>query len=553
MIVKIYKNCKLNSKYKDVFFNKTYLETYLGTLDNRTVINDTDIFSRNIDKLYFDGSNIPDFKQYNYLKIEDSIGTFYAFINNIEWQNEVYTIYYEEDIMSNYFEYAHIRNSLLTGNKSLKLYKGQEQRNIIYFKQPIDSESNNYLLLDKTNIPQTGNPKIGIIVKLQLYKLDSADKPTNRISVTGVISNNLDDVSIEVYDMYKYIDMFIEALINLKASRQITYLGSSFYYDIDKIYALPLDFIANNDIPLSLGRRYNLLEVAGSSSGNYYFYFTEYNVQNIDGIIKNYEKVIQYDRTIDSVGIITKPIKIVNNGTNINIKINTYVKGYGFSILLNLQNKIIDITNDFLVDMPFTQVTSSELQLQRLQLNLQENSLNNKIDNTNEEIKRNKGLQETGIIGGLLEELQGRLSGLTSMFSSIINTETNIAQSKNDIKYAEERLKLINQKVYCTTSILANNFSYINAVYGIVIFRIDEDNTLQINQSVKLFGFTVRELVNDVIQKLDIENLTDHYDVFKFDEVNIYGIIAQNYINTIERVLLNGVRVWCQGDIGELV
>ena len=90
-------------------------------------------------------------------------------------------------------------------------------------------------------------------------------------------------------------------------------------------------------------------------------------------------------------------------------------------------------------------------------------------------------------------------------------------------------------------------------MYSVTIFKIDEDNTTQINQAVKLGGYLVRELVNDVIQELDIVNLTDHYEIFKFDEVNIYGVISQEYIRFIERVLLNGVRVWCQGDIGDLV
>ena len=101
--------------------------------------------------------------------------------------------------------------------------------------------------------------------------------------------------------------------------------------------------------------------------------------------------------------------------------------------------------------------------------------------------------------------------------------------------------------------LLSNKFGYINGIFGIVVFYINEDNTTQINQAVNLFGYTVRELVNDVIQELDIENLTDHYEVFKFDEVNLYGVIAQDYLRVIERVLLNGVRVWCQNDIGELI
>ena len=280
-----------------------------------------------------------------------------------------------------------------------------------------------------------------------------------------------------------------------------------------------------------------------------------------DGIDKEFEHTISYDRTIDSVGLFTRPIKIANNGTNIKVKFTVYIKGYGFAVFMNVQNKIIEVTNEFLVEMPFTQASSSELQLKRLQLNLEENSLNNKIDNA--ETNRQRAIANlaigvstgflSGVAGAVTGNLGGAISSADKMLTSVANNGADIDIAKNDIKYAEERIKLINQAIYSSSSILNNKFTYINALYSLTIFKIDEDNTTQINQAVKLGGYLVRELVNDVIQELDIVNLTDHYEIFKFDEVNIYGVISQEYIRFIERVLLNGVRVWCQGDIGDLV
>ena len=124
MKVTIYQNCKLNNKYEDVFFKNSYLETYLATLTSTVVLNDSNIYSRNEDRLWIDGISITNFKQYNYLKIEDSIGTFYAFINDIKWVNECYDIYYEEDIMSNWFSYIKVRNGLLTRTLSKRIYNG---------------------------------------------------------------------------------------------------------------------------------------------------------------------------------------------------------------------------------------------------------------------------------------------------------------------------------------------------------------------------------------------------------------------------------------------
>ena len=566
MKVTLYKNCKLNNKYKDVFFNKTYLESYLSTLDKVTPLQDNDIFSREVDNLYIDDVNIPDFKQYNYIKIEDSIGTFYAFINNIRWINDVYQIFYEEDIMSNWFEYAHIRNSLLTGNKSLKLYKGNSKRDITLYKYPLQSESNNYIKVESI-IPDNQKPKISLIVKLQLYKLSQAGDAENRISLIGAISSDDILVSTVNYDLYDNsispaIDEFINELLNKRGTEQLSYFGESYYYDIDKVYAVPTDFIATNNILIGYYSSFKLFDIDANS----YYSFAEIRNRNDTGITKEYENTINYDRTIDSIGLLTRPIKIANNGTNIKVKFSTYIKSYGFAVFMNIQNKIIEVTNDFLVELPFTQASSSELQLKRLQLNLEENSLNNKIDSTNFRIKQNtlgiisditSGVAGLGSmaasVGGIGYASGGSLSSPVASFTSAFSKAYEIDKAKNDIKYSEERLQLINKAVYSSSSILNNKFTYINALYSVTIFKIDEDNTTQINQAVNLGGYLVRELVNDVIQELDIENLTDHYEVFKFDEVNLYGIIAQDYIRFIETILINGVRVWCQGDIGDLV
>ena len=561
MKVTLYKNCKLNNKYKDVFFNKTYLETYLGLLTSIIVLNDSDTFSREIDNLYIDDANITDFKQYNYMKIEDTIGTFYAFVNNIKWVNEVYQIFYEEDIMSNWFEYTHIRNSLLTGNKSLKLYKGTAKRDILLYKYPLQSESNNYIKVESI-IPSNQNPKISLIVKLQLYKLNQAGEAENRITLIGAISKyNIltDTINYDLYDntVSSDFDEFIQVLLNKRGTEQLSYFGENYFYDIDKVYAIPTDFIVTNNVLIGFYSSFKLFDIDANS----YYSFVEIRNINNTGITKEYENTISYDRTIDSVGLLTRPIKIANNGTSIKVKFTVYVKGYGFAVFMNVQNKIIEVTNEFLVEMPFTQASSSELQLKRLQLNLEENSLNNKIDNA--ETNRQRAIANlaigasTGLLSGVANAFSGNLGGTISsadkMLSSVANSGADIDIAKNDIKYSEERIKLINQTIYSSSSILNNKFTYINALYSVTIFKIDEDNTAQINQAVKLGGYLVRELVNDVIQELDIENLTDHYEVFKFDEVNIYGIIAQDYVRFIERVLTNGVRVWCQGDIGELV
>ena len=254
MIVTIYKNCKLNNKYKDVFYNQTYLNGYLSNLTSVVVLQDNEVYSRNEDYLYIDGINIQDFKEYNYLKIEDTIGVFYAFIDEIKWLNEAYVIYYSEDIMSNYIEKIHIRNSLLTRCKSLSLYKGNNKKNIKYYKLPLEPESNDDLIIQEgVEDPLSITRKINVIVKLQLYKLNQAGEQTDRICINGIIdvikdNGGIIETLVSNYNLNNLnknslLDRFIFCLINNRAKQQIVYQNENYYYDIDKIYAVPQKFV----------------------------------------------------------------------------------------------------------------------------------------------------------------------------------------------------------------------------------------------------------------------------------------------------------------------
>lgn len=580
MKVTLYKGCKLNNKYKDVFFNKTFLEGYLSLLDNVIPLQDDEIFSRNTDVLYFEDTTIIDFKQYNYMKIEDSIGTFYAFIKSIQWVNEVYVVNYEEDIMSNWFEYAHIRNSLLTGNRSLYLYKGNNKKQIRLFTYPVLPQSNDYIDITGYNIVDNPiyngqeitdyKPKISLVVKMQLYGTEQLGNPNTRIPIIGVIAiknTNGNNITYN-YDLYSNsvaseLHFFLEAFIAKQATQQIIYYGANLYYDIDKIYAVPTDYLVKDNILYASHIKHDLFDIGGVE-----FIFNEIYGTTPNGVIGEYEKTIPYNRDNKSVGLFSLPIDIVNNGTDVKVKIKTCLKYYGISFILNVQNKIYDITEQFLLDLPFTQVSASELQLKRLQLTLEKNDLllkqgydriNNITGLVNLFTKMDSG--KLNYISSVLSSVStsnpsnaiGGVAGMIENTGDIINIAAKNVANTLDFSYLKEKFNLINSELYSTTSVANNEFSYINALYGLCLFKIIEDNSTQVVQGVNLSGYNVLELVNDVIQELDIDNLTDKYEVFKFDEVNVYGVMSQEYINFIEEVLLSGVRIWCQNNIGDII
>ena len=257
----------------------------------------------------------------------------------------------------------------------------------------------------------------------------------------------------------------------------------------------------------------------------------------------------------------TNQIDVITNGTNIKFTTTLFVKNYGVSIYAEVQNKIIDITEDLCVDLPFTQVSSSELQLQRLQLELERNNIKNKIDVLNTEtVKNNVGIITdtasflTSFIGGVVSGNAGAsISAVNNLISSPIQRALNNVEIEKNINYANERLSLINKKVYSSSKLMSNKFSYINALCGLCVLKINPDNNEQIDKTINLSGYVVRELVGDIIQELDIINISPKYEVLKFDEVNIYGVISQQYANNIEKILQSGIRIWFKNEIEDLV
>lgn len=569
MQVTIYKNCKLNNKYKDVFYNKTYLNNYLLGLSNVVIINDSEIYSRNNDKFYVDADDvsIPDFKQYNYIKIEDTIGTFYAFIDSISWINNTYVISYSEDIMSNYIEEVRIRNSLLTGCKSLKLYKGNNQRQIKYYDLPVQPKSNDFLSIEGFNITDTSNvPKMCIVAKIQFYQLSQAGKYERRDPVIGVINTNTSGVrKYELSYTTDNLEYIIKTIINNANSLQITTsLGNDYYYEIDKLYVIPYNYI---DVTKTNLINQTLITLSSYSIDISYFSGAYLPSSDwIKAINNTYQKTLTYDRKNISVGTFTKQINLINNGTNVDVKIITYILEYGISIILNVQSKIIDITEDFELDIPFEQVNASTTQLQRMERSLQYNEIMNKIQRENNEIARNYVVSGSKFITdsmgsiinaeayGLGEGIYSRANfgGIMSSIPNIMNAGYNMIESEININSLKDKINILNRKVYSNSQMLKNNFSYINGLYGLTLMKIVEDNTTQVDMAIKFSGYTVREIVGDVIRELDYSNLTDNYEVLKFDEVNVYGIISQEYIAMIEKILLSGVRIWCKNDIGDL-
>ena len=563
MIVTLYKECKLNNKYNDCFFNKSYLETYLGTLTKKSFTIDN-TFSREEDRLVFENEEYFITKDYNYIKIEDNvIGTFYAFIRSIEWINGLFLLYYEEDIWHNWFESIKVRNGLLTRSLSKKIhYSGETEKSIKYFSYPIESESNDTPVTTKLTEPYTG-----IVVKLQLYSLNTQGEETERYPAVYYLATKTpisppSPQSLDLSFNTDYEDVIIY-LINGQQSQTI----NGYNYQIDEIYFVPLDFISAERY---VATTTNHFEVSGI-----YPSLCMIIPSFSSSAVRTVTYTIAYDRKNFAVGNYSNPIKFNNNGTSITIKIETYCTGSSVRFILYLNNNIIDITKDYYVDLPFNTITASALQIKRMQYDNDMMTYEADIRKLNEQINAYKGSiagsslslaggitsgagsivsgATKGDVGGILHGAGAILNSAGSFTSNLSRDIANIDIAKINIEVYQNKIGLLNRKIYDNTYIVKNDINFINGIKGLLVWSVVEDNTEQVDGVKNLFGFIVNQIITKNIftteENTSVAGSTEKYNIYRFDDVSLYGAIAQDYITIFEKILNKGIRVWFKGDI----
>lgn len=565
MKVTLYKNCILNNKYKDIFCSRTILESYLNTLDN-TVITLDDTFSRESDSLYLDDVS-PNFNvlDYNYIKIEDTLITFYAFIRSIKWLSESFIINYEEDIIANHFDKIKVRNGLQIRSRLKKTFNNGVSANIKYFKEPLESEGNNAPIISPvlkqvntklydesgtvTNITAGDYDKVSFLVKLQLYELQTGTDI--EVEREPFIFKVCVDAQGWKYNLNINTGTFnaMDYVLNKIVKNQPIYHINGKLYEIDQIFAVPTYLISNSE-DVSVTEQSDIIMFDEELSGSIGFI----PITNKYGMLYELRSELAYDRKLYAIGLINNSFDIVKNGTSVKANLRLEIYGYTLSIYLFVQNDMYEVTNLFEVDIPYQPITAQALQLRRIQLLIENNDIKTKVKNYNIDKKVANVTEVTGVFKGFTSLGEGVASknasaisgGVTGIIDNIVKTEGEKAQIKNNISNLNYKSSQINSALYSNAEIIANKVSYKTAMYGLLTYKVDEENTSQITSLQNMTGYVINELVkdnlNDTYKNYLINNNT--YDILQFSEVNLYGSIAQNYLSDIEDILLNGVRIW---------
>lgn len=572
MNITLYKKCILSNSYSEVFDvfhkdsnNKVALERYLASLQKYEIVADN-VYVPNSGKITLelneDNVNI---YEYNYMYLEDTDNNFrrYCFIDDITVVNGLAVISFSEDIWSNYASSMEIRKSLLVRSRATKYGSWS----IPFYAPGMAYEGNNPLKFtdlagNNIQLSDTNNRNVALICQLQVYNLSQEGVISDR-KVYTVAANTLDlDLSEHTFlfplkktTAKESVYEIVRQLYIKSSEKQFIVPGSdnlpSLYYQISNVLLLPGYCVTGQSQTNLIG----LVNI--TSSATCHFYKLDISIGDIpsnDSMV--FVKTLSLDKNFKRVGIgcITNLQPIVENGTSIEIKIGIAYDDFSVGVYLVFQNKIIEITNDFLLEIPISVQTADVTQQQLANRELK--TMNAKLGIANAGIDIATGAMGAIINAGMVGLGYEMVTTVPDMYFSGVSTGMKgaggFASSINSIGKgitsligSQKQLEVANRSMFATNK--GTNINYnvmLNARFGIVIAYIEPDNETEVQANINNVGYVCNEIVDDLFNKPITDTRATAYNVMRFDFANIFGNFTQNIAKALRAILYNGFKIW---------
>ena len=575
MKIILYKKCILSNSYSEVFdvFHKTKdpttneetvaLQRYLSSLTKYEITADN-VYVPNSGKitleLDFDYENVSNnIYEYNYMYLEDTDNNFrrYCFIDDITVVNGLAVISFSEDIWSNYASSMEIRKSLLVRSRATKY----GDWSIPFYAPGMAYEGNNSLKFtdlagQNIQLSDTNNRNVALICQLQVYNLSQEGVISDR-KVYTVAANTLDIEQSEgtfVFPLKKTpakesVYEIIRQLYIKSSAKEFIVPGTnnlpSLYYQISNVLLLPAYCVTGQSKTNTIG----MVNITGSATC--VFYKLDISIGDIpsnDSMV--FVKTLSLDKNFKRIGIgcITNLQPIVENGTSVEIKIGIAYDDFSIGVYLVFQNQIIEITNDFLFDIPISVQTADVTQQQTANRELK--TLNAKLGIANGALQIRKGMLDTSIgFGGML--LGGAVGGvagiglMTGGAGGFAGGTTEIGKGITSIIGSQKQLEIANRQMFASNK--GTNINYnvmLNARFGVVIAYMQPDNESEVQANINNTGYVCNEIVDDLFNKPITDTVATAYNVMRFDFANIFGNFTQNIAKALRAILYNGFKIW---------
>ena len=581
MKIILYKKCILSNSYSEVFdvFHKTKdpltneetvaLQRYLSSLTKYEITADN-VYVPNSGKitleLDFDYENVSNnIYEYNYMYLEDTDNNFrrYCFIDDITVVNGLAVISFSEDIWSNYASSMEIRKSLLVRSRATKYGSWS----IPFYAPGMAYEGNNPLKFtdlagNNIQLSDTDNRNVALICQLQVYNLSQEGVISDR-KVYTVAANTLDIELSEgtfVFPLKKTpakesVYEIIRQLYIKSSEKQFIEPGTnnlpSLYYQISNVLLLPAYCVTGQSKTNTIG----MVNITGSATC--VFYKLDISIGDIssnDSMV--FVKTITLDKNFKRIGIgcITNLQPVVENGTSIEVKIGIAYDDFSVGVYLVFQNKIIEITNDFLLEIPISVQTADVTQQQLANRELK--TMNAKLGIANAGIDIATGYMgaiiNAGMIGLGVEmnsvlpatSYSGMSTGMKGAggFASSINS---VGKGITALIGSQKQLEVANRSMFATNK--GTNINYnvmLNARFGIVIAYMQPDNESEVQANINNTGYVCNEIVDNLFNKPITDTVATVYNVMRFEFANIFGNFTQNIAKALRAILYNGFKIW---------
>lgn len=566
MKIILYKKCILSNSYSEVFDvfhkdsnNKVALERYLASLQKYEIQADN-VYVPNSGRITLELSegNVNVY-EYNYMYLEDKDNNFrrYCFIDDITVVNGLAVISFSEDIWSNYASSMEIRKSLLVRSRATK-YGGWS---IPFYAPGMEYEGNNplkFVDLNNQNIQlsDTNNRNVGFVCQLQVYNLSQEGVISDR-EIYTVAANTLNTETSEHTFLFplkktnakESVYEIIRQLYIKSSAKQFIVPGTdnlpSLYYQISNVLLVPAYCVTGQSKTNMIGT----VNITGSASC--IFYKLDISIGDIpsnDSMV--FVKTITLDKNFKRIGVgcITNLQPLVENGTSIEVKIGIAYDDFSIGVYLVFQNQLIEITNDFLFDIPISVQTADVTQQQAANRELK--TMNAKLGIANGALQIRKGMLDTSIGFGsmLLGGAVGGVAGIglmTGGAGGFASGTTEIGKGITSIIGSQKQLEIANRYMFVSNK--GTNINYnvmLNARFGIVIAYMQPDNELEVQANINNTGYVCNEIVDDLFNKPLTDTVATAYNVMRFDFTNIFGNFTQNIAKALRAILYNGFKIW---------
>lgn len=542
MIIKLYKNCILTDAYSEVFDvyrkdanGKTALDRYLETLEQKTIAT-PHTYVTNSGKISFDlnDENDTEFYDFNYMSITDEVNNFtrFCFIDAVTVVNGIAVVSYIEDLWSNYAPSLQMRKSLLTRSRIIDYgsYK------IPFYSLGMEYQGNNQLkftrLFDISNL----QPEVNVVMQLQLYKLSEQGKLSERVIYEAFLAHKQGDVVYNDWDI-SVAELFIQRLMQDSSSKKISIGGIEFNYEIYNILLFPKEFgipintiaPATTNTQTTIGTQTALFRIIPPTD-------TSLNITNTKTIACNFKQF--------KIGTMITAYDIVQNGTNIEIKVGYQTDFYDFKLFLMFQNQIYDITSDFKIEVPISVQTADVTQQQATAREMAQ--FNAKMGIASGAMQIGSGMMDSKL--GLAKTVIGAGTGSLSMTMNgaqqMSDSPFKVGRGIMNIISSSKQLEIANRAMYVSNrgcKITGN--SVIAAYYGIVIYEIQPDNEVEVQANIDNCGYVCNEIVDNLLSSITT-GTTNKWNVMQFEYVNIYGKFTQRIADALRDILYAGFKIW---------